>query len=545
MGLHISLLALFGICFVGAIYTPLDSVVRSYESPCRQTKVAVLGAGVAGVTAAKTLNGNGISDFIIVEYNDYVGGRVLPAKFGKGVDWKPYTIEQGANWVHGTSHNGGPENPIYTLAQKYNLTNHVSDFTSLELFSETGSDGFISTLADFEILYSKVEENAGSIISENIQDRSLRAGLQSQGWYPTSPNMLAAEFYFIEYELAQTADVSSELFAVVSGNSSFGQFSEDNLFILDQRGFSTFIQGEASEILTTNDSRLLLNTEVTNIASDDSSVTITNRDGTCITAEQAIITFSIGVLQTSMYKRFLTFTPFLPDWKLKAIAQMQMGVYTKIFLQFPPEKVFWDRSKEFFLYASRTRGYYPIWQSLDHENFHPGSGILFVTVVGDQSIRIDQQTDSETKAEVLAVLAQMFQVPIPEPLAFYYPRWSTTPWSYGSYSNFPVGMTLEGHQNLRANVGRLWFAGEATSAEYFGFLQGAYFEGREVGERVAARMNGDVEKGRDMVHYEVLKGTTDTCERNRENGGTFDIQEKIVEKSRRRKRRFGRRFGKW
>ena len=44
--------------------------------------------------------------------------------------------------------------------------------------------------------------------------------------------------------------------------------------------------------------------------------------------------------------------------------------------------------------------------------------------------------------------------------------------AFGSYSNWPVGMTLEKHQNLRANVGRLYFAGEAMSAQYYGFLQG-------------------------------------------------------------------------
>ena len=44
--------------------------------------------------------------------------------------------------------------------------------------------------------------------------------------------------------------------------------------------------------------------------------------------------------------------------------------------------------------------------------------------------------------------------------------------TFGSYSNWPVGMTLEKHQNLRANVNRLYFAGEATSAQYYGFLQG-------------------------------------------------------------------------
>ena len=32
------------------------------------------------------------------------------------------------------------------------------------------------------------------------------------------------------------------------------------------------------------------------------------------------------------------------------------------------------------LYADSERGRYPVWQSLDHENFFPGSGIVFVTV---------------------------------------------------------------------------------------------------------------------------------------------------------------------
>jgi len=68
----------------------------------------------------------------------------------------------------------------------------------------------------------------------------------------------------------------------------------------------------------------------------------------------------------------------------------------------------------------------------------------------------------------------MFGDSIPDPIDFMYPRWSTEPWAYGSYSNWPPGLSLETHQNLRANLGRLWFAGEATSAEYFGFLQGLF-----------------------------------------------------------------------
>lgn len=148
-----------------------------------------------------------------------------------------------------------------------------------------------------------------------------------------------------------------------------------------------------------------------------------------------------------------------------------MSTYTKIFFQFPHK--FWNNT-QFQLYADPdTRGYYPIFQSLDHEDFLPGSGILFVTVVGDQSYKVEAQDDEETKKEVLDVLKKMYgKDNVPEPTAFYYPRWSQVKWARGSYSNWPVGTRIEQHENLRANVGRLYFAGEATSSYYFGFVHG-------------------------------------------------------------------------
>jgi len=108
---------------------------------------------------------------------------------------------------------------------------------------------------------------------------------------------------------------------------------------------------------------------------------------------------------------------------------------------------------------------------------------------------------------------------IPDPIAFMYPRWSNTPWAYGSYSNWPPGFSLEGHQNLRANVQRLFFAGEATSAEFYGYLHGAYFEGKAVGELVAACAGGtQLPECQDMVHYETLLGSTPADEYVTVNG---------------------------
>ncbi|KAK7229613.1 hypothetical protein V2G26_001783 [Clonostachys chloroleuca] len=91
----------------------------------------------------------------------------------------------------------------------------------------------------------------------------------------------------------------------------------------------------------------------------------------------------------------------------------------------------------------------------------------------------------------MEVLRNMFpNVQVPEPIAFMYPRWTKTEWTHGSYSVWPVGVTLERHQNLRANVGRLWFAGEATSSLDTGSLQGAWFEGQAAGQRVANVLAG-------------------------------------------------------
>lgn len=97
-------------------------------------------------------------------------------------------------------------------------------------------------------------------------------------------------------------------------------------------------------------------------------------------------------------------------------------------------------------------------------------------------------------------------------------------WAYGSYSNWPVGVSLERHQNLRANVDRLWFAGEATSSEFFGYMQGAWFEGQEAGMRVASVINGRFqgENYGPMRNYDKLHGTSFKDEYDEENGWDID-----------------------
>jgi len=141
----------------------------------------------------------------------------------------------------------------------------------------------------------------------------------------------------------------------------------------------------------------------------------------------------------------------LQFWKLAAIYRFDMAVYTKIFLKFP--RRFWPvgEGKQFFVYASRRRGYYGMWQSFERE--YPGANVFLVTVTGDESRRIEQQPNSVTKAEAVAVLRNMFpDADVPDATDIYVPRWWSNRFFKGSYSNWPIGVNRYEYDQLRVYI---------------------------------------------------------------------------------------------
>ena len=106
---------------------PVDVTSQTvFLSRQKDAKVLILGGGVAGVIAARSLHEQGIDDFIVVEARHELGGRLMSRSFGQpGAEW---TIEAGANWVHGTQAIGGPANPIWELARKHNVSLHSSSY---------------------------------------------------------------------------------------------------------------------------------------------------------------------------------------------------------------------------------------------------------------------------------------------------------------------------------------------------------------------------------------------------------------------------------
>ncbi|EWG52084.1 N1-acetylpolyamine oxidase [Fusarium verticillioides 7600] len=339
-----------------------------------KAKVAILGAGVAGITAAQTLHNASIHDFVILELNDYLGGRMKHTTFGKSSDGTPFTVELGANWIEGLQNPSGEINPIWRLAQKHKIKNTYSNDSAIITYDETGASDFTDLIDLFDEKFRMASQEAGYIFTENLQDTSTRAGLSLAGWKPKRDmRMTAADWWGWDFETAYTPEESGFVCAVAGNNATFKHF-------------------KANEFLKKNDPRLRLKTTVKKIEYSTKGVKLDTNNG-CIEADYAICTFSVGVLQSDA----VDFKPTLPHRKRKTIQQMRVGAYTKIFMQF--NETFWHEDTQYFLYAdSEQRGY--LFQSMSTPGFIPGSNILFGTVVQQQAYEVEQQSDDKTKKEI-------------------------------------------------------------------------------------------------------------------------------------------------
>ncbi|KIY46147.1 amine oxidase [Fistulina hepatica ATCC 64428] len=472
--------------------------LSAYAYSSRNPQVVILGGGVAGVIAARTLHENGFEDYLLIEARGELGGRLQSADFGG------YTVELGANWIQGpVDTSTRRKNPIYSLALKNHLrTVNNNWFSNISFFDSNGTVDYWNIFEDSTNAYNDLILGAEQRVSQGGVDLTARVGYSLLGWKPNDIYSMASEYYqaSFDWEFAQTPEQSSwiasswnEMDSVATKQS---EFSDVDLMAVDPRGFKSIIQDEAMEFMRPD--HILLNTTVKGISYNEDQARIVLDSGEVITADHAICTFSVGVLQQNNVE----YTPDFPAWKREAVQAMKMATYTKIFLKFSEN--FWFDT-QMGLYADAVRGRYPVWQGLDLQGFLPGSGILFVTVTGDFSENIERMTDDEVQDEVMQVLRSMYpELDVPDPEDFMFPRWHTNPLFRGSYSNWPPSFYSQHHDNVRANLGRLWFAGEATSAAYFGFLHGAYFEGQAIAERVMDCIINGGHSSCNMPHFEQI-----------------------------------------
>ncbi|CAI0398713.1 unnamed protein product [Linum tenue] len=438
----------------------------------RRESVIVIGAGISGISTANALYEAGIRDILILEGSSRIGGRMMKAELGG------YTVEMGANWFY----TGGPlQNPLASLANKTRLRTSLNDDSNItaNVYRQEGGL-FPKKLVDEVEMAASSTESFCERLSEKLAAMSKTKGvdidvsvLEAQrlfGNLPSTPLVMVIDYYHNDYEEAEATTVTS--LKHTYPRREFKDHGKLSNFVCDSRGFEELVRGLACRFSNrSSQHKILLNKVVKEIFYSERGVGVKLEDGSTYRAKYVVVSVSIGVLQSNLIR----FTPTLPMWKMNAISEFDMSVYTKIFLKFPYK--FWPTGPgtEFSLYAHSRRGYYPFWQHLENE--YPGSNILFVTITSEESRRVEKLSNEAVQREAMDVLRKMYGDRIPNPEQILVPRWSMDRLYKGSYSNWPNGYTKAKHDQLKARVGSVYFTGEHTNSRYLGYATGAYLAG--------------------------------------------------------------------
>ncbi|XP_026389301.1 polyamine oxidase-like isoform X2 [Papaver somniferum] len=408
--------------------------------------VIVVGAGMSGISAAKRLSDAGIKDILVLEATDRIGGRIKKTNFAG------LSVELGANWVEGV--NGNKVNPIWTMANKIGLKTFYSQWNNISanIYKQKGG---LYNVSVAEKAYNSMNElyefsrNCSVLLSRHREeDISVLVSQRLNNKIPSTPLEMAIDYFSCDSSFGEPPRVTS--LQNTQPLPTYTNFGEDSYFVADSRGYESVVHYIAKKFLKTNkageisDPRLKLNKVVTEIQYSRNGVVVKTEDGKAYGTAYVMVSVSIGVLQTNL----INFVPDLPYSKLLAIYQFDMSIYTKIFLKFPYK--FWPTGNgtESFIYAHEKRGYYTDWQHLETE--YPGANILLATVTDDESRRIEQQSNSQTKEEIMDVLRNMFGKNIPDATDILVPKWWSNKFYKGTFSNWPVGVSRYEFDQIRS-----------------------------------------------------------------------------------------------
>ena len=277
-------------------------------------KILVIGAGIAGVTAAQELTEAG-HEVTLLEASDRVGGRI---KTVQPTGW-PLPIELGASWVHDTS-------ASELAAELAELGVATSPFDYEQ--SALGTNGEpVDNIDQAVEPAQETVELATAWANDQDTDLSLAQAIEQSGAAEeteVTPQVLAA---VLNGEIATEYGASAEELSAWWGQDE-GSEGDD---LLVTGGFGQLVTSPAEDL------PVKLNHNVSSVRWDESGVTVTHSDSTEeSTADRVVVTVPLGVLKAAS----IDFDPPLPTVKQAAINAIGMGVLDKFWFRF--DEQFWS-----------------------------------------------------------------------------------------------------------------------------------------------------------------------------------------------------------
>ena len=408
-----------------------------------ETDVLIVGAGVAGVAAARSLRARGLS-CLVLEAKDRIGGRAYTDATG---------FDHGASWLHQSN-----DNPLTAFAEALGFETLDHDKLRQRLLFTEGRFATTAERGAFAAAEDRFWRVIEAAAADGAPDRPASDAAPQGGRF----DALVAHWEGAQICAAELSRMSLHDFAATA---------LDGPNLLLRRGLGTLVASLAEGL------PIRLSAPVTRLDWGGSGVEGSGAFGR-IRARAAIITVSTGVLaQASM-----TFTPGLPAQTRDAINALPLGLLSKLSVPIPPGTL-----PEFGPFASLRRdisgpGDRPIsWIARPF-----GAPVMLAFIGGSLAWELSRAGKHAAEAHARAEFARVFGAEAARALGPpIITDWGEDPHFLGSYSH-----AIPGAQAARRVLaepladGRLIFAGEACHPRFAATVAGAWLSGEAAAQLI-------------------------------------------------------------